>query len=339
MFKHYSEVADLLSDDSFLAWHFKTDPLQVQQWDQWIAGHPESRELVKLAVSALDLLRMQEKELPDGQITLAESLLLQKVHELEDGEVESALVFSKPPVVRFSKRMRWMAAASVLFLVVAAYGSYRWLSPNPEVKTTYGEVKGQQLPDGTEVMVNADSRIVYSADWKDGKDREVWVNGEAYFHVRKTPMKSRFIVHTNHFDIIVTGTQFNVVNRGDRTNVMLKEGSIILHMGNGKDLKMVPGDFVEYNTAQLEKKSVKSDSVLAWRDHLLVFDNTPLRELVRIIKEHYGVNVILAGDSTSYKTITGMMPNDNLDVLLQTLEATTDFEIVRDGDTITIKNH
>jgi ferric-dicitrate binding protein FerR (iron transport regulator) len=104
---------------------------------------------------------------------------------------------------------------------------------NPEFKTAYGEIKEQQLPDATEVTVNANSRIICSKGWQDGKDREVWMKGEAFFHVRKTPLKSRFIVHTDHFAIIVTGTQFNAVNRGGRANVMLREGSVNLRTWEG----------------------------------------------------------------------------------------------------------
>lgn len=51
------------------------------------------------------------------------------------------------------------------------------------------------------------------------------MDGEVFFHVRKTPLKSRFIVHREHFDIIVTGTQFNVSNRHGKDNVLLQEGS------------------------------------------------------------------------------------------------------------------
>ncbi len=98
-------------------------------------------------------------------------------------------------------------------------------------------------------------------------------------------MKSRFIVHTDHFDVIVTGTRFNVVNRIGLDNVMLKEGSVIVHTDGGAELKMIPGDFVEYNSDQLEKKVVKNDSLLAWREHKLMLDRTPLPELVRIIKD------------------------------------------------------
>jgi ferric-dicitrate binding protein FerR (iron transport regulator) len=189
------------------------------------------------------------------------------------------------------------------------------------------------------VVVNADSKIVYSPGWKDGKDREVWLTGEAFFHVSKTPLKSRFIVHANHFDIIVTGTQFNVTNRRDKANVMLQEGSVTLQTDEGKELKMLPGDFVEYKNAALEKRPVKDDSVLAWKDHKLVFDNTPLRELIQIIREHYGVSISTANDAVGDSKISGILPNDNLDVLLQALETTGDFEVLRQGDSIIIKDH
>jgi ferric-dicitrate binding protein FerR (iron transport regulator) len=185
--------------------------------------------------------------------------------------------------------------------------------------------------------MNADSKLTFSPGWKDGKDREVWLTGEAFFHVAKTPLRSRFIVHLNHFDVIVTGTQFNAVNRGQKANVMLKEGSVILHTDQGKELKMAPGDFVEFRNAGLQKKPVRSDSVLAWREHKLIFYGTPLRKLIEVIEEDYGVKVVTKGDSVAEKKIYGILSNDSLDVLLEALKATGDFAVERQlDDTIII---
>lgn len=351
MSKTYAGVEDLLCDESFLSWYFKTDPRAVRQWEQWIAASPDRLARVEQAVKFLQSLQLEEPLLKTEQITQAESQLLEKIRQAEnrfvpspglhtasgetgaEGPVETPMAHSMP------QRRWWMAAASIIVLAAGIYGGYRWLTPRPELHTAYGEVKENKLPDGTEVVVNADSKIIYSSGWKDGKDREVWLNGEAFFHVSKTPLKSRFIVHTGHFDIIVTGTQFNVVNREDKANIMLKEGSVILRTHEGRELKMVPGDFVEYNADRLEKKLVKNDSVLAWKEHKLIFDNTPVSELVKIIHEHYGVTVQLSGGSIGEKTISGILPNDNLEVLLQALEATADFEVVREGNTILIRQH
>jgi len=211
----------------------------------------------------------------------------------------------------------------------------------PEVKTEYGQVRSQQLPDGTAVTMNANSQLRYSSDWVEGKEREGWVNGEAYFHVTKTASHSRFIVHATHFDIIVTGTQFNVVNRHGKDNVLLQEGSVMLRTGDGKTLTMSPGDFVAYDTFLVHQHNPRPDSVLAWKEQKLVLDRTPLRDLVTIIGDHYGVPVMLADDSLGEHPISAILPNNNLDILLKSLAATGDFDIDRSftGDSITIRTH
>ena len=351
MSKNYAGVEDLLSDESFLSWYFKIDAHCIAQWEEWMNTDPGHRIRAEQAVEFLRSLNFREKELTRERISTAESLLLQKIRAAEnrihtadrihiaDGIHVADRVYTGKRAILFPARRWWVAAASVILLAAAAWSLHSMLTGTiPELRTVYGEIKEKKLPDGTEVVVNADSKIVFSPGWKDGKDREVWLTGEAFFHVSKTPMKSRFIVHANHFDIIVTGTQFNVVSRQDKANVMLKEGSVILHTEEGRELKMIPGDFVEYRRATLEKKPVKNDSVLAWKDHKLVFNNTPLRDLIQIIREHYGVSVTTAGE-VEEKTIYGILPNDNLDVLLQALEATGDFVVVRHGDNIIIKDH
>lgn len=334
MSKNYLGVEDLLCNDTFLSWYFRKDPRAIKQWELWLAANPGNRDRVEQAIDFLNTLRMEEQVVPAEKITFAESLLLNRIREAEN-RTEAPVT----PVVPINKRRWWMAAASILVFAAGLGGAYWLLSGTPELHTDYGEIREKKLPDGSDVVVNADSKVIFSPGWKDGKDREVWLNGEAFFHVRKTAQKSRFIVHTNHFDIIVLGTQFDVVDRPDKASVMLKEGSVILHTSGGREMKMIPGDFVEYHPAGLEKRPVKNDSILAWKDHKLIFDNTPLREVVKIIKEHYGVSVQLADDSVAGMTISGILPNDNLDVLLQSLDATLDFEVehvVHEGGMISI---
>lgn len=354
MLDNYREPEELLSDESFLAWYFNTEE-DKGRVEQWMAANPGGRELVQQAVDLLNTMRLPEKEIPAQQVDRAETALMRKIGALSDTDriadasITAPVDFSpefSPSVEKTAiplyKDRRWIAAASILILLAAGLVLTRsgYIRPGqPEVKTAYGQISRQQLPDGTEVTMNANSRLNYTSGWKEGADREVWVNGEAFFHVSKTPLKSRFIVHTDHFDIIVTGTQFNVVNRHGKDNVLLQEGSIILHTRDGKDLHLTPGDFVEFTSDQLAKRPAKNDSVLAWKEQRLVFDKTPLRELITIINEQYGIPVRLAEDSIGDRTISAILPNNNLNVLLQSLEATSEFDVVRQEGGIIIKAH
>lgn len=320
MSKSTPGMEDLLCDETFLSWYFRRDVRAIRRWEQWMAENPESHYPVQQAVDLLSSLTLQEEAFTREQITRSEKVLLDRIRKVR----------KMAPV-----RRSWIAAAGIIILAVgsaliySAHNKFEW-------HTAYGEIKASSLPDGSEVVVNADTRLHYSSGWTDGKDREVWLSGEAFFHVRKTPLKSRFIVHGRDFDIIVTGTRFNVISREEKANVLLEEGSVLLHTADGEDLKMKPGDFVEYDHHHLAKRVVKMDSVTAWKEHRLSFDSTSLKEVAAIIKEQYGVTVRLEGEAIETRTVSGIMPNDNLDVLLKALEATTEFKIVRRDDEVRI---
>ena len=325
MSKSTPGMEDLLCDETFLSWYFRTDVRAIRRWEQWIVDNPESSHRVQQAMEFLSSLTLKEESFTREQVTRSERTLLEKIRKAK-GRIAP---------ISSSRRWAWTAAAAIVILAVGVTGIYT-SQRRSEWRTAYGEVKVNSLPDGSEVMVNADSRIRYSSGFTDGKDREVWLSGEAFFHVRKTPSKSRFIVHTRDFDIIVTGTQFNAISREGKASVLLKEGSVLLHTADGEDLQMRPGDFVEYDHQHLTKRAVRMDSVPTWKDPNLFFNNTSLKEVAAIVKEQYGVMVRLEGDTIERKTVGGIMPNDNLDVLLKALELTTDCKIVRRDDEISI---
>lgn len=332
MVEHFREPEDLLSDESFLSWYFKTGEGNGTFWETWMAQSPDHRALVEEAIALLDKTRIREKEVSPSQVEQAESALRQKIDGIS-GEQPAV-------VLPLWRQHPWIAAASILLVLTAGLILSRQLhSSQPALATHYGEVRQQQLPDGSEVMVDANSQLTWSPDWKEGADREVWIKGEAFFHVRKTPSKSRFIVHTDPFDIIVTGTRFNVMNRKDKVNVLLQEGSVLLHLQDGSEVRMTPGDFVQWDGNGLEKRMARQDSILAWKEQKLIFDKTPLRDLVRIIHDQYGVEVELGDDSVGNQTVSGMLPNNNLDVLLKALEATSEFDIIRQNGRVSIRRH
>lgn len=327
MEKTFSTVEDIIADEGFQSWYLSGNEAAGQVWKARMTQDPALAPLIAEAREYMAALVIREQDLPSTQIAAAEQRLMTLLtHD------------SATPVVYLKRRNKswWWAAAAVLLVGVStAVLMYR---PKPEalMQTTYGEIRKQQLPDGSTVMLNANSEISYHDGWKEGTSREIWLKGEAFFHVSKTPAKARFIVHTERFDVVVTGTQFNVMNRAGKTNVMLTEGSVTLKMQDGKEIYMKPGDFVEINEQEPKIKTAREENVLAWKDKKLFFEKTTLRVAVQQIEELYGVKISLANSRIGDKPISGIMMNDNLDVLLQALEATSEFHVVRKNNEILI---
>jgi transmembrane sensor len=329
MQKSFDNIEEMMGDESFLAWFYKESDEKVKAWKNWLSENPVYHNMAAEAARELEALNTAEAPVAAFQIDAAYDKLNAR---LEEQDSDSVPVITMKP----SRKRWWIGAAAAVLLLIAGITFFRSSSSKPVIETRYGQVRQQELPDGSEVMLNANTTVTLGNGWKEGDDREVWLKGEAFFHVKKTAQKNRFIVHTDQLDVIVTGTQFNVRTTGDKTSVLLTEGSVTIKTSSGQELLMQPGDFVEIQNNKAEKKTTNQETILAWRDNKLNFDKTPMREVAIMINTHYGVTVNLADDSIAEKTITGMMPNNNLEDLLNALEATADFKITRMDKTILI---
>jgi ferric-dicitrate binding protein FerR (iron transport regulator) len=318
MLDKFREPEDLLSDPSFLSWYFKTGEDASATWDQWMNGHADRRLLVEKAITLLETARLPEIGPSQQQQQKAEAALFDRL---------SALPSSPRTTIG---RIRWIAAASVLVAIVTGIIIVRYMPHTPSVeRTNYEQIASRRLPDGTEVTLNANSSLRYGSNWNDTEDREVWVDGEAYFHVKRTLSNSRFIVHSGHFDVIVTGTQFNVYNRHGKDNVLLQEGSVTVRTKDGKITFMKPGEFVTFDSL-LEKKTANPRQ-LVWKDQMMSLDGTPMSQVATMIEDMYGVHVQLKGDTTANMKVSTMVPSNNLNRLAKALEFTGDFEISYDS--------
>lgn len=328
MIKNFQQVEDVIGDEDFQKWFAGQSNTG---WEEWLTANPSQAPLVKQAIAFMNDIKVKELSVPQEETAKAYQQLTER---LDRESQESTPVIS----IKRQRIKRWMSVAAAVLLLAAGFSVWKYTQPaDPSLGTAYGQISTHKLPDGSIMMLNANSCATLGKDWKEGNDREVWLNsGEAFFHVKKTPQKNRFVVHTNDLDVIVTGTQFNVLTRDNKTSVLLTEGSVTIRTPAGEEIKMVPGDFVEIDHKNLEKKKANEESILAWKDNRIIFDNTPIAEAARMIQEHYGMKVIIADSSLNGKTLNGMMPNDNLEILLRSIEATNEFKITRKDTEILI---
>ncbi|MBS1730889.1 MAG: FecR domain-containing protein [Bacteroidetes bacterium] len=315
---------ELLSEDSFLAY---LQSGKQPDHDYWVAWQMESPENAALAAEAKKIY---------VEAVISETICNTKMAEAEAKFIQ-AIFHPVKKIVPFYKNKKFLSVAAAFILALGtAFILFTAPSKETKIQTAKGELSHKILPDGSEVILNATSKLKFSSNWHSGTTREVWLEGEAFFHVAKTPQKTHFVVHTGNCDIIVTGTKFNVTNIGGVTQVLLDEGSVTLQTKDGKKINMVPGDFAEVKNNAIQKEKAEKEKILAWKDHKLVFDNTPLEEAIKQINAQYDAHIIIADSSISQTTITGILPNDNLEILLNSLEATMNFKIVRNNDQISI---
>jgi len=201
----------------------------------------------------------------------------------------------------------WLAA-SVAILI----GIFSLLPSESVYKSLGGEQLAFNLPDGSNVKLNSKSKISFHERKWDDK-RELNLNGEAYFKV--TP-GSRFTVHTNRGDVSVLGTEFNVHSRNNYFEVLCYEGRVkVDFMGDAIILKA--GDAVRFIKEEKESWSFSQQSP-SWTKGESVFENLPLKEVVKALERHYKVHFETKGIDLNQR-FTGSFTHDNLELALKSV--------------------
>ncbi|MGN0280867.1 MAG: FecR family protein [Prevotella sp.] len=163
----------------------------------------------------------------------------------------------------------------------------RWSLRTPSATTA-----SLQLPDGSWVWLNANSRLIYPESFADDK-REVEVTGEAFFEVAHDADRP-FVVRANGVLTKVLGTKFNVRARNDKAvHVTLVEGSVEVTAPTGTVQTIEPGqDAMVADGSRIEVTEPDMESFTAWKSGEFYFDNATIAEIATEIGQWYNVSVI-----------------------------------------------
>ena len=92
-----------------------------------------------------------------------------------------------------------------------------------------------------------------------------------------------------------------------------------------------------YAQERFEMQVVNPEKYQAWRDSKLVFDNTPLTDVVHTIRDYYGVRITVGDSLLGARQFTGTLPNDDLEVILLALSTAYKIDVVREKNNIILK--
>ena len=217
------------------------------------------------------------------------------------------------------RRLREEVKAAVLlplFMIatVYLYQENTVLSQKDFVATTgKGEQVTISLPDGTQVTLNAESRLSYNLSNFNSDERRVAFDGEGYFRVAKNP-SSPFSITAKGLKVSVLGTTFNLRARS-------------------ADLDQIHG------TVTVEESSYTTDAS-AWRRGELVFRNVPFAEVLEEIEEIYHVSIAIETKGLNYQDdlFTGVLSRTNINEVLEVIEHSYHLKATLKDGTIRLVN-
>lgn len=264
---------------------------------------------------------------------------------------EGSIIYGRPAILAkfFSWRMigryaAGIAAAAALVLGTGYFAqqrTYDSLSGQLAVlETPAGQRARMVLPDGSQVWLNADTRMEYPAVFSK-KERRVKLSGEAMFEVMHDT-ECPFIVETFASEVEVLGTKFNVLAEAEanKFSTTLLQGRVKVtnSADNGDIIIMNPDEVVSLVNGRLSLDNRADSSALCWLDGQVSFNGLSFEELMDKFEKAFGTTIILecktipsAGYSRGKVRVA-----DGIDHALRVLQHSIDFTYVKDEENNTI---
>lgn len=258
-----------------------------------------------------------------------------------------ASISRRPETKRHQLWMRVCRIAAVLIPVLLVVNIGVELTEKPLVASVAGytyepvEVVAMNgarvfcmLPDSSTVWLRSGTKLIYDKNMRAAAERQVQIEGEAYFDVFKNPEKP-FYVRLKNLDIKVTGTEFNCsTDYLNALRVTLTEGHVELQQAlkNGKITlaTLTPGQYFNYNT---ERNSFRVEEIdvrkqIGWKDNYMLFENDLMSDVIESISHWYGVEIILADKEIAHMRFTAHFENLRLNQVIDILELSSNLSSV-----------
>ena len=185
----------------------------------------------------------------------------------------------------------------------------------------------------------AGSRLTYPVAFS-GKERRVYLEGEAYFKVTKDKQHP-FVISTEKAEAKVLGTDLNVAcYKGEPCHVALLTGSVLVsNKKESRFVKLVPGQGVTVNAdAPLSICSESMDTYNYWLSGYIYYDDTALAEIAKSLGRWYNVNVVFDNEEMkSLKVRYFCQRSESLERAVELLNSYGKFKVSIEGETLHIK--
>lgn len=324
-YAHFTEE-QFAADEYFKHWVIYADSEKNEFWETFVNLFPNQQQNVLQArkIVATSFNTSSFEPLSNKEKQALKQAIYSKINQQAN------------TTITMRSKSKWMLKAAAIVTGILLTTAYLLNNePKPEkliaAQTGNRETREIVLADSTVIILNANSSITYKSSINALQNREVYLQGNAYFKVKKKANHSAFTVHTNTIAVTVLGTEFNVDARNKATAVVLTTGKVKLSMNENtrKTMFMQPGDKVEVDTLQMAMVKSAADTLLykAWTEGNWNFSSTSLQEISKLIHEYYGIETVFPDEKTRHLKITAVIPVTNLGQFINILSKTLDIHI------------
>jgi transmembrane sensor len=359
-------VEDFVTDESYLRYYYKENEEDISFWTDWISRHPEKLDVIISANNYIEAfsIRLSDAEFQKEQQRFADALkerldddsplyLADEQDEFGSEEIENA---SALPAKRVWPKI--MVFCVALVIITGVYFSFLRPHKASELQSLPEDVailekyvpRGEQarivLPDGTEVLLNAESRLVYPSRFK-GKQREVQLTGEAFFHVKRDTLHPFHIISGNIMTTVL-GTSFNFKSyeNDKHVKVALVTGKVKLDRITDSNTKKVIGEALYLSPSEmgvfnkrslaLKKKSYNMDEELGWQKGMIIFKSADFKEIADRLLRTYNVNIVNKSNKKQW-SFTATFSNVSAEEIIKSICLSKKLTYTINGNTIVIR--
>jgi len=210
---------------------------------------------------------------------------------------------------------RWASLAAAA-IVVACVGVLALRDTRDTVHSTGpGQTSTVSLLDGSVVRLGPSSNLeVWSAD-----QRTVSLEGTAFFAVA-SDSSSPFTIRTDAGRAEVLGTRFELRAGPDSLRLVVVEGRVAL-AAEGERVEVGQGAVttVLSGSAPAPPRPANVWDLLEWSEGLLIFQSTPLRQVMEEVSAHFGVPVNVRDSILADRSVTAWFGEETLDQVVSTI--------------------
>ena len=194
--------------------------------------------------------------------------------------------------------------------------------------------------DGTRAWLHTDTRLTYPSRFV-GKERRVYLQGEAYFDVAHDPQHP-FVIYTDRMQARVLGTELNVSCYPDREpHVALIKGRVQVRANDEafSPLNLQPGQGASLTAQGFTAKEENMEPYINWRNGYIYFDEAPLVDVVVELGRWYGLNVVIEGRELIERHVRFFCPrSESAERAIELLNSFHEFSAHIEDGTLVISN-